>query len=635
MKNLNIKEPKLDWIGKYNENGDFNTFKKINLPFQIIERINETQTSREAKKQGIQKNIFEFWDQNLEESFEKGWKNKLIWGDNIYVISSLLEKFNGKVKLIYIDPPFATGIDFSVTTKIGEDNLQISKQNSVIEEKAYRDTWGSGISSYLQMMYQRLILMRNLLHKNGTIYVHTDWHIGHYVKIIMDEIFGRNHFLNEIVWCYGSMQKSKRNWNRKHDTIFAYTKSDDWTFNVMEVLEEYDKGYSSRFKYKDEKGYYMIRGKGGSNSPIHSQGDLTPEHEKNYPEWTYRQYKKKGALPKDWWVIPFLNSNASERVDFSTQKPEELVEKIVKASSDPGDIVADFFCGSGTTLVVAEKLGRRWLGCDIGRFPIHLTRKRLMDINDCKPFEILNLGKYERQIWQNLNFKGKSDRTILFEYYAFILKLYGAEPISGFSYIHGKKKKILIHIGAVDTPVTIEEILGSISEANKIGLNQLDILGWEWEMGLHEIIEKEAKRQGVRLKLRIIPNEIMEEQAVMKGDIKFFELAYLKTKPIITSNTVKIELTDFVIPNMDLISQEVREKIANWSDYIDYWAIDFNFKNDTFINQFTSYRTKENRQIKLVSDLYKYKKPGKHQILVKVIDIFGIDTSQIIDIDIK
>ena len=178
------------------------------------------------------------------------------------------------------------------------------------------------------------------------------------------------------------MQKSKNNWNRKHDNILAYTKSDHWTFNEETVLEEYDPGYKERFKYKDENGYYMIRGKGGSQSSIHSQGDLTPEHEKKYPGWTYRQYLKEGGLPKDWWIIPFLNSNSSERVTFDTQKPESLLNRIILASSNPGDIVADFFCGSGTTLATAEKLGRRWLGCDLSKFAIQVTRKRLLDIHN-------------------------------------------------------------------------------------------------------------------------------------------------------------------------------------------------------------------------------------------------------------
>ncbi len=290
-------------------------------------------------------------------------------------------------------------------------------------------------------MYERLALMRELLAEDGSIYVHCDWHVGQYLKVMLDEIFGKDNFLNEVIWCYTSMQKSKNNWNRKHDNILAYTKSDNWVFNSDNVLEEYDPGYKERFKYQDEKGFYMIRGKGGAQSPIHSQGDLTPEHEKKYPGWTYRQYLKEGGLPKDWWIIPFLNSNSYERVAFETQKPEALLERIIKASSNEGDLVADLFGGSGTTLAVAEKLGRRWIGCDLGRYAIHTTRKRLMEIENCKPFEILNLGKYERQVWQGVSFNGKDERTVFYEYLAFILKLYGAEPVAGFSNIHGRKRK--------------------------------------------------------------------------------------------------------------------------------------------------------------------------------------------------
>jgi len=247
-------------------------------------------------------------------------------------MASLLEEFAGKIDLIYIDPPFATGADFSVKMTLGD--AEWTKEPSAIEDKAYRDTWGQGLDSYLQMMYDRLVIMRELLSDTGSIYVHLDWHVGQYIRVIMDEIFGKENFLNEIIWCYSSMQKSKRNWNRKHDDIFVYTKSQNWQFNADEVLEEYEPDYKERFKYKDNKGLYMIRGKGGGKSPIHSQGDLTPEHEKKYPGWTYRQYLKEGGLPKDWWIIPFLNSNSLERVDFATQKPEALLERIIKASSN-------------------------------------------------------------------------------------------------------------------------------------------------------------------------------------------------------------------------------------------------------------------------------------------------------------
>ena len=216
---------------------------------------------------------------------------------------------------------------------------------------------------------------------------------------------------------------------------------------------------------------------------------------------------------------------------YKTQKPETLTGEIIRIATDPADLVADFFCGSGTTLAVAEKLGRRWIGCDLSRFAIHVTRKRLLEIEGCRPFEILNLGKYERQYWQGVTF-GEQDTPIteqtLYEYLAFILKLYGAQPVAGLTHLHGKKGKAMVHIGAVDAPVTIDEISTAITECVQLRQTELHILGWEWEMGLYDLMIPEAKKRGMKLLLLQIPREVMEQQAVDKGDIQFFELAYLE-----------------------------------------------------------------------------------------------------------
>ncbi|MBR0202155.1 MAG: site-specific DNA-methyltransferase [Bacteroidaceae bacterium] len=214
------------------------------------------------------------------------WMNRLIYGDNLLAMQALLAgdaqtglpSLRGKVDLIYIDPPFDSKADYR--TKISLPGTDIQQKPTVIEQFAYADTWEQGTISYLRMIYPRLALMKELLSDKGSIYVHIDWHIGSYLKILLDDIFGKDMMLNEIIWCYGSMCKSKNNWNRKHDNIFVYTKSQNWIFNASDVLEGYAEGYKEKFKYQDEKGYYMIRGKGGHLSPIHSQGDLTPEHEK-------------------------------------------------------------------------------------------------------------------------------------------------------------------------------------------------------------------------------------------------------------------------------------------------------------------------------------------------------------------
>jgi len=347
-----------------------------------------------------------------------------------------------------------------------------------------------------------------------------------------------------------------------------------------------------------------------------------------------------------WTDIRPVNSQADEDTGYDTQKPASLLTRIIEASSNPGSLVADFFCGSGTTAAVAERLGRRWIACDLSRFAVHTTRKRLLEIEGCKPFEILNLGKYERQYWQGVTFgeKGKPiSEKALFEYLAFVLKLYGAQPIAGMSNVHGRKGRALVHIGAVDAPVTIDEINAALDECVQLKQAELHILGWEWEMGLYDLMVGEAKKHGIKLLLLQIPREVMEQQAVEKGDIQFFELAYLEVKPEQKSNgkkngsrsTLKLTLKDFVIPNTELVPEDIRSKINKWSDYIDYWAVDWNFQKDTFMQGWASYRTREDRTLELTSDEHIYDKPGKYSVLIKVVDIFGNDTTQACEIQVK
>ncbi len=573
---------------------------RIILPFQTIETINESRASREKQKAQSRGLVFEDQDK-----YGSNWYNRLIWGDNKYIMASLLEEFAGKIDLIYIDPPFATGADFSVKMEIGD--VEWTKEPSAIEDKAYRDTWGKGLDSYLQMMYDRLVLMRELLNDKGSIYVHLDWHAGPYVKIVLDEIFGKRFFRNEITWHYRTGNLAKNQFQRKHDNIYFYSKSDQITFNPLEVKEYYADIYGPDFKPsfegrkqgKDAKGMYRM------------------------------------SMIDDVWDISAVFTLSNEHLPYDTQKPEALMERIIKASSNENDLVADFFCGSGTTAAVAEKLGRRWIAADLSRYAIHTTRKRMLGIEGCKPFIVQNLGKYERQYWQGVTFNKRKDEQVpLYEYIQFILKLYNAEPLTGLLQIHGKKGKRLVHIGAVDVPVTLSEIKEAIEEVKKLGQDSLDVLGWEWEMGLHDVVENESKESGVKLRLFYIPRDVMDPRAVESGDITFYELAYLETEIEQTKSGLKVKLKDFAIPNLDLIPEEVRSKIKKWSDYIDYWAVDWDWNGDTFHNMWQSYRTKKERKLELQTDSHLYEKKGKHLIMVKVIDIFGNDTTRVLEVKI-
>ena len=619
MAKIDVTKTELVWPGKYNEDGTLRETPRVRLPFQVIETVNESRAAREARKDGSQQSLFNAYEGNEGDTFEEGWKNKLIWGDNLLVMGSLLERFAGKIDLIYIDPPFATGADFSFTTSIGEDAQQVEKAASVIEEKAYRDTWWSGIDSYLVMMADRLKLIRELLSPAGSFFLHCDWHVGHFLRSICNEVFGSENFVNEIIWYY--YNKFQGNVNRfasNHDVIFWYRNGSSYHFEAQ-VEKRVEGAVRQLVRTWDKEKGAIVNVKGPDGKA------------------TYRETDQRTV--DDVWRIPMLQpADRTENSGFPTQKPEALLRRILQAASRGDDLVADFFCGSGTALTVAEKLGRRWIGCDLGRWGIHVARKRLLGIEECKPFEVLNLGKYERQYWHGVTFTGDSDKPIteqaLYEYLAFILKLYGAQPLAGMMHLHGKKGGAVVHIGAVDAPVTIGEIDAAVDECLALKQRELHVLGWEWEMGLYDLMVNAAKAKGVKLLLLQIPREVMEQQAADSGDVRFFELAYLETAiDKLKKGGVKVKLKDFVIPNAELIPDDVRGKIRKWSDYIDYWAVDWDFRNDTFMQGWVAYRTRKDRSLPLVSDPHVYEQPGSRRVLIKVIDIFGNDTSQAVDLE--
>jgi len=620
MAKIEITKTELVWPGKYNEDGTRKETPRVNLPFQVIETVNESRAIREVQK--IKSlGLFDVYEGKEGDTFEAGWRNKLIWGDNLLVMGSLLEKFAGKIDLIYIDPPFDTGSDFSYRTIVGGDDDAVpGKEPSIIEEKAYRDTWGDGYTSYLQMIKDRLVLLRDLLAETGSIFVHLDAHTGPYVKCLMDEIFGQDNFQNEIAWYYYNKLHGARKKciPKAFDQILYYLRDRSANF-IYHTLSEPREKPVTKLKYS------FIGGK------------IVNDKDESGKTITYESTERQ--VDNVWRIRCLQPANKSEWVHFQTQKPVDLIERVIQVAGKPGGLFLDAFVGSGSSLVAAERQSMRWIGIDLSRWSIHLTRKRLLDEEGCKPFEVLNLGKYERQYWQEVTF-AKNGKTVteqaLYEYLAFILKLYGGQPVAGMSHIHGKKGRAMIHIGAVDAPVTISEIDASVEECVRLKQGDLHVLGWEWEMGLYDLMIEAAKKKGVKLLLLQIPREVMEQQAAAKGDVRFFELAYLEVKIEKPKKlTAQVTLKDFVIPNTELIPEEVRNKVKKWLDYIDYWAVDWDFRNDTFMQGWVAYRTRRERKLPPASDPHTYEKPGKYRILVKVIDIFGNDTSQAFDVEVK
>jgi len=600
----------LIWDGKYT-NGKKNSPIRISLPFQTIETVNE---SAEDRKKNL-----DFFTQKKDTE----WRNRLIWGDKKYVLPSLLPEFAGKINLIYIDPPFNVGADFSFTATIPDnpetdedETTTFIKQPSIIEQKAYRDTWGKGLDSYLQWFYETVILLRELLADDGSIYVHLDWHAGHYAKSILDEIFGYDNFRNEIVWHYRTGNLAKNQFQRKHDTIFFFSKNEKINFLPQETKEYYADIYGPNFKPsfegrkqgKDEKGLFRM------------------------------------SMVDDVWDISAVFTLSNEHLPYDTQKPEVLLERIIKASSNEGDLVLDCFCGSGTTAAVAEKLNRRWIACDLGRFAIHTTRKRLLGVQNVKPFSVQNLGKYERQEWISAEFDSSEDRAKQEKAYRnFIIELYHGTPLNSYVWMHGIKAGRMIHVGSVDAPISLGDVksiiqefwksVGKDSDEKQIRVNGIDILGWEFAFDLNETAVQHASANKVDLKFKKIPREVLEKKAVEQGDIHFFELAALSVKSNVKGKELELTLKDFIIPPDD-VPQEVQSAITHWSQWIDYWAVDWNYREDTFHNEWQSYRTKKEPKIDL-NVKHTYEEKGNYTVLVKVIDILGNDTTKVLSVEIN
>lgn len=667
-------------------NGRKEDVTNVALPFHSIEHIDEPRKEFDAEP-----GLFDTKGRQL-----KGWTNKLIWGDNKLILSSLangplreeIEK-EGGIKLIYIDPPYAVGADFSFEIEINGENA--TKKQSLIEEIAYRDTWGRGVSSYLNMMYERLKLLFNLLSNDGTIYVHCDWRVNNWIKILLDDLFKKQNFRNEIAWCYRGGGVPKNDFAQKHDTIFRYTKSDEYIFNLDDVRIPYSDDVMSSDPSRYDKSYRSNK--------------------------VYEGYKpnEMGKHPEDWWTIqPLMPSDKTERVNYPTQKPVELIQRIIDASSNPGDIVLDAFCGSGTTAVVAEGLRverikqkngkeklnyyykepRKWIACDLGRFAIHTTRKRMIQVQrekqeagkDFRAFEVLNLGKYERQFFMDdLNNGQREQKEITYK--NLILEAYKATPVEEYGQIHGKKVGRWVHVGPLDVPVTQTRLQEIFDECKKNLFTQVDVLGFEFEMGLQPRIVQEYREQGVEMQLKYIPKDVFDKRAVEKGQVKFYEVSYLRAEPKIDGNEVRIELKDFVTnytqDDIEDIQESMRKRSSkvviengqivkiekdpdgiinrevlteNWYDWIDYWSVDFQYEdkkeiirvqneageteekwtgNYIFENEWQSFRTKQENELEFISAPHTYEKPGNYKAMVKVIDILGIDTSQVVEIEIK
>jgi DNA modification methylase len=615
----------LIWDGKYDAHGNKRVPVRIELPFQTVETVNESAQERQRTLE-------------LSSSgHDPEWRNRLIWGDKKYVLPSLLPEFAGKVDLIYIDPPFSSGQDFSFSTTLPETDDEFTKSPSTLEQKAYRDTWGvdqadsdrgvTELDRYLRWLNETFVLLRELLSSEGSIFVHLDVHMGPYVKALMDEVFGRDNFQNEVVWYYYNKlhDSRKRALPKAFDQILYYVKDRNSSY-AYTALKEPRPTPVTKLKYRKVAGKIQ--------NIIGDDGKAV----------TYESTER--TVDNVWRIRCLQPANMQEWVGYQTQKPVDLIERILSIASRPTDLVLDCFVGSGSSAIAAEKLDRRWIACDLGRFSIHTTRKRLL-ATAVKPFIVQNLGKYERQQWQVAEFPSNGKDRLEEQkereasYRKFILELYHATPVSGHAWLHGVKSGRMVHVAPVDAPVTradVNAIAAEVWKAAGKGANSpqkpaVDVLGWEFALEINETAKEIAAQARVDAAFKKIPREVLEKKAVEQGDVHFFELGALSVETKVKKRELTLTLSEFVIP-LDDVPAEVRSAIKHWSQMVDYWAVDWDFKEDTFHNQWQSYRTRKNPKLEL-SVKREYLQPGHYTVVVKVIDILGNDTTKTLGVEVK
>ena len=688
-------------------NGKTTKTSNINLPFQSIEHIDEPRSEETIE---FQRSLFDTSGQRVQ-----GWSNKLIWGDNKFVLSSLQSgplreeiEANGGIKLIYIDPPFNVGANFNTTIEIGDSSFE--KVPTVLEEIAFWDTWGKGQDSFLAMIYDRLKLMHSLLADDGIMIVHCDMRLNSSLRLILDELYGKDSLINSIVWkrtfAHGDSGQGAKHLGRLQDTLHMYKKSPDSKIN--NIYTEYEEEYINKhFKQKDEDGRrwqsVSLTAPGGASKgnaqyeflgvtrywqyskenmeKLLSENRIYQSGPGKVPRRKFYLDEAKGVPLQDIWTdIAPVQGVSKEYLKYPTQKPIALMNRIIELTTNEGDIVADFFAGSGTTLHSAEILNRKWVGSDIGRFSINTTRKRMIQVQrdkkeneeDFRSFEIYSIGSY------SVNEEKKET-----EFRELVLQAYKAENLNNSVFI-GKKGSTYVAIGPQALPCSRDFVDDMVEECINQGAVNLDILSFEFGMGVVPEAQEDALSKGVKLSLKYIPREVFDKRAVESNAVRFSEVGFLEVdiKTLKKNREAIVTLNDFSIyysqdtlqktgevlgkgkstvildngkilkiskDKAGIIKQE--EVATNWIDWIDYWSIDFNYEDRpelvitesedgklqqvetgrfVFDNNWQSFKTIDN-ELELTSATYQYPNSGTYKIAVKVIDVFGNDTTRVFE----
>ncbi|MBQ6771962.1 MAG: site-specific DNA-methyltransferase [Bacteroidales bacterium] len=573
--------------------------------------------------------------QTTNQDLYQPWYNRLIYGDNMLAMQALLKgdpangtpSLRGAVDLIYIDPPFDSKADYR--TKITLPGGEVVQRPTVIEQFGYSDLWEKGTVSYLEYMYPRLVLMRELLSERGSIYVHIDWHVGHYMKIILDDIFGKENILNDICWSYNTRTMVSQWFARKHDNLLFYAKSKgNHIFNVDDVRVPHTEDSLAQYNKIDENGRRYKQQSGGVRTYLNELGQPCG----------------------DSWDIQILGSRDVERNGYATQKPSKLLERIIKASSNEGDLVCDFFGGSGTTAAVAEKLGRRWITTDIGKPAALVMRKRLID-QEAKPFLYQAVGDYQKQAFATSHIKRVGDLSQI------VLGLYGALPFAAeqvadrnFGYM--KESRTLVMVDSPNRltgPATIKRAYEAKSSLLGGGWNKVVVLGWNFSYDISQAIQEYADK-GVEV--LVIPPDLIDKLSkkgyrnlINSGNIRFSSLQYLMLKPMKVgptplnpdNETLTVELENYVLispdnlPLDDANKQKLQQVMADDPlALIEYWSIDPDYDGVTFRSKWQDYRENTENDNDPLHCVYKVSldvpKKANRKVCVKAVDVFGYES---------
>ena len=608
---------------------------------QILESLDNRQRitlqTRELVFPSRDKETKDIFSQNKELVIDDS-PNRLIYGDNLLSIAALLGgddfggSLRGKVDLIYIDPPYDSKADYRTKVKLLTGDVE--QKPTVIEQYAYGDTWSEGTSSYIAMLVPRLILMKELLSDKGSIFVHLDWHVGHYIKIVLDEIFGKENFRNEIIWHYsGWNKKLKTSFEKRHDTIFFYGKSDEQFFESYfekwESKEEYVKKRKQKVLKEEDGKEYVLSDAGGGQRIRRYLDDVM----------------KEGVVVDDVWNMDKLNNSAKESVGYATQKTEELLERIILAASPENGIVADFFGGSGTTAAVAEKLGRRWITTDLGKPACMVMRKRLIDM-DAKPYLYQAIGDYQVEAVRST--LGK--RFTMGELARIVIELYGALPLP----VDNNPNKDRGYIGKTlvlcDSPNKITG-LPTLKKAQALrdqlmgGWDKVIVLGWNFAPDIGHSV---SQLNDVRLEVLVIPPDLMDRLRKkgsfekLKDGIRFSSLQYLTVKsPVVhkgDKDTVEVELLNYVLLSPEAINLDEPNRIKLQTvinkdplSLVEYWAVDTNYDGEIFRSVWQDYRgntDKDKDDLHVIRKAVIQAEPivGVRRICIRAVDVFGFES---------